>query len=722
MKLLLHYVLRQNSVVVELHEVQQHCPVAMTYASLGRKGCERYRMRALIRAVLLGAVSVFAAMCFVPFSMSQSLPGSQADSPEAHPAPDEAAKDVASMDLEHLAQADVVVPAFSQEVVSVTGTESTIGRSPAAVYVITEEMIRRSGVTTLPEALRLAPGLDVARIDANKWAISSRGFNGRYANKLLVLLDGRSVYTPGFAGVFWETLDYPLQDIDHIEVIRGPGATVWGENAVNGVINIITKNTRDTQGSLIASGGGNVDTTINAARHGGVLAQDVTYRVYAKQFERDRFAGVLLPAEDDGRMQRCGFRIDGDLDKCDCDSFMLQGDIYTGTMGENGFIAQPPPTFVSTYTNDDQLGGGHILGRWTHKISEEESTALQAFYDRTQRDLFIADVVYDTFDVNFQHDVRLNAIHKAIWGWEYRSMRVNALTNDPFVYQTEPPEVDIQRVGGFLMDEMSLIDDELTFYIGSRISYNTFTKVEVQPTARLLWAITDRQIAWAAVSRAVRVPSASDRGVRFTAFTPDPVPSYLVYEGNPSVASENLIAYEIGYREQTTKSFSWDVTVFYNHYTDLIGNEVTAIVPGPIPTIVNTFANNTTTDTAGVEWSATTSMTDAWRLTSWYSFQGNVDTLRCPSNQAFLMSSWDLPHRVEFDLIGRYVDSISTLGVPSYISLDARLGWRPTANLELSVVGQNLLDQDRLEFVDRDTAVATTAVPRGVYGQIVWRY
>jgi iron complex outermembrane receptor protein len=675
---------------------------------------------ALMNAASMAAASVFAVTFFVPRCMAQPSSSSQTDTPTERSAPDGAAQDVLDMNLEQLAQADVVVPAFDQAVVSVTGTESTIGRSPAAVFVITEEMICRSGVTSLPEALRMAPGLDVARIDANKWAISSRGFNGRFANKLLVLLDGRSVYTPGFAGVFWEVLDYPLQDIDRIEVIRGPGATLWGENAVNAVINIITKNARDTQGLLIAAGGGDYDESINVARYGGVLAEDVYYRVYGKHFERDSFKGVLLPAEDDGRMKRFGFRIDGALDKCDRDSFMLQGDIYSGTTGENGFIAAPPPTFVEPYTYNDQLDGGHILGRWTRRFSEDESASLQVFYDRTQRYLNISDSAFNTFDVHFQHDVRLNHIHKATWGLEYRNMLLSAPTNNPFVFEYQPSELNIDRVGGYLMDEISLIDDQLTLDLGSRVSYNDFTQVEVQPTARILWAITDRQVAWGAVSRAVRIPSAGERVQRFTLFSPSPGPAYLEFVGNSAVQAENLMAYEIGFREQTTDWFSWDVTAFYNRYTDLIDFEVTGFVPGVVPTIVNDFANNLNADTAGVELSATLSMTDDWRLTSWYGFLENTDTLISPRNQAFLMSSWDLPRRFEFDLMGRYVDRRPEIDVPSYISLDARLGCQPTANLELSVVGQNLLDRDRLEFVD--FLAAPTAVPRGIYGQAVWRF
>ncbi|MEX0643087.1 MAG: TonB-dependent receptor [Pirellulales bacterium] len=677
---------------------------------------------ALMNAVLLGTASVLAGTSFVPCCTAQPSPGIQSDTLTEPPVLDDAANDVLDMELEQLAQADVVIPSFQQEVVSVTGSESSIGRSPAAVFVITEEMIRRSGVTSIPEALRMAPGLDVARINANRWAISSRGFNGRFANKLLVLVDGRSVYTLGFAGVFWETLDYPLQDIDRIEVIRGPGAVVWGENAVNGVINIITKNARDTQGALIAAGGGDVDESINVARYGGILADDVYYRVYAKQFERDGFEGLILPAEDDWRMKRLGFRIDGDLDKCDYDSFMLQGDIYSGRAGESGFLAAPPPTFIEPYTNNDQLDGGHILGRWTRRFSDEESASLQAFYDRTQRYTALSDSAFDTLDLKFQHDLQLNSDHKITWGLEYRYMNASLPSNNPFVFEFQPPEFNVERVGVFIMDEIPLIDDELTFYVGSRVSYNDFTDVEVQPTARILWAITERQIAWAAVSRAVRTPSGLERYFRFTQFSPTPAPSYLEILGDSAVEAENLVAYEIGYREQTTDWFSWDVTAFYNHYTDFVGTEFAGFVPAPVPTVIVEFANNATVDTAGVESSATVSLTEDWRLTSWHAFLDNTDTPLSPRNTAFLMSSWDLPRRFEFDLMGRYVDARSTIGVPSYISLDARLGWRPTANLELSVVGQNLLQEERLEFVDFADTSAPTAVPRGIYGQIVWRY
>lgn len=676
-----------------------------------------------VAGILLGA-SLCAAQA--PPAI-ESLPGP--DSPAADDAFDPAARDVLDMDLEQLTRADVVVRAFETEVTSVTRTESTIGRSPAAVYVITEEMIRRSGATSLPEALRLAPGLNVARIGSNKWAITSRGFNSRFSNKLLVLIDGRSIYTPAFAGIFWEATDVVLQDIERIEVIRGPGATMWGENAVNGVINIITKSAKDTQGLLIAAGVGDYDESINVVRYGGMLAPGVHYRVYGKHFERDSFPAfpdAVLPPQDDWRMGRVGFRIDGSMDACDYDTFMLQGDLYNGKAGETGFLAAPPFVFIEPYVHDDYLAGGHVLGNWTRRFSDEESATLQVYFDRTIRNVVFADSSFDTFDVEFQHTFPLNPYHQITWGVEYRNMRSRGDTVNPFAFEFTPARTNIERAGLFVTDKIDLVDDELTLYVGSRFSYNTFTHFEIQPTARLLWAITERRIAWAAVSRAVRTPSVAERDIRQIAPLFDPTFGVIHFQldGSKNLKAETLVAYELGYREQVTEWFSWDVTAFYNSYDHLIGLDDAGFDFGPPFTLFAVFANNMSASTSGLETSATLDMTDHWQLTGWYALLDIGLGDASPRNQAHLMSSWDLGRRIEFDLIARYVDNVPPTffgpAVPSYTTLDARLGWRPNRNFELSVVGQNLLETQHVEFVG--LSGSPIGIPRGIYGQATWRY
>lgn len=637
-------------------------------------------------------------------------------------------EDILDLDIEELGKVDIVVPSFDVEVTSVTRSESTVGKSPAAVFVVTQEMIRRSGATSVPEALRLVPGLQVARIDAHTWAISSRGFNLRFSSKLLVLIDGRSVYTPLYSGVFWETQDLILQDIQRIEVIRGPGATAWGANAVNGVISIITKQAEDTQGAMISSSGGDQDKWINSVRYGGNLGEEFHYRVYAKHLERN--SGFSPDgAHDDWRMQRYGLR--GEWLAGECDTVTFQGELHDGRLGTH-MLAQPIPTspFTQELLNDTSTSGGFALTRWTRRLDDDSEHSLQVYYDRTERDEVGLGFGIDVFDVDFQHRFLAARRHHVTWGARYRHVSDKTESDNPFALSFDPADRYTNLVSGFVQDEISIVDDEITLTAGSKFEHNDFTGFEIQPSIRALWAPDERQAVWAAVSRAVRRPARADDDVRFRSLL---APPFVLgaFQGSRDTASEDLTALEVGYRVQQADTLAWGVATFFNIYDDLLTMTPTSPIGGFPPTGTFQLNNVGNGETYGGELNWQWQVADDWRLTGWYSFlqiqthnSPGEDGLEgnSPHHQAFLMSSWDLPCRFEFDVITRYVDNVPAVDVSDYISMDLRLGWRPNDEWELSVVGQSLLEGHRLEFRPVVLQEQETEVNRGIYAQVVWRH
>lgn len=639
--------------------------------------------------------------------------------------------DILSMNLEQLTRVDVVAPSLDMVVTTVTRQESTVGRSPTAIYVVTQDMIRRSGARTIPDVLRMVPGLQVARLDANKWAVSSRGFNSQFANKMLVQIDGRVVYTQTFGGVWWDEVDVLLQDIDRIEVIRGPGATVWGSNAVNGVINIIRKRAADTQGALLAGGGGTEERGFSNARYGGQIGNDIHYRVYAKQFERDAGHAPLGTAHDDWRQVRSGFRMDWQPDSLDF--VTLQGDYFEGASGTEQIVAAPQFPFVDDFVGDSIARGRNILFRWTRTPDCCSSWSLQLFYDRIERHyspFFIED--RDVFDLDFQHQVRLNDRHNFIWGFGYR-LHDDRTQTDGFVFDLDPAKRSTDRFGYFLQDEITLLHDRLFFIAGSKFEHNDFTGFEYQPSGRLLWTPDQRRTGWASISRAVRVPTRVEDDLILR--LPPTMNVYPEFMGTRQIEAEDVLAYEAGFRAQPRDEFSWDLAVFYNDYNNLIGLRPGPVGfrPGiPLPVLPLTVVNAVDAQTYGYEFRATYQVRRNWHLHGSYSFlrmflQGAPDAQnpsgvagQSPRNQVYLRSWWDLGANWEFDLIGRYVDSLPDLNVPSYIQMDARLGWRPRHNLELAIVGLNLLDSHHLEFRDPLLGFVATEVERSVYGMVTW--
>ena len=644
---------------------------------------------------------------------------------------------LADLDIDQLAKTPVVVPSMDTPVTSVSKQESTVGHSPAAIFVITPEMIRRSGATCIPETLRMVPGMEVAHIDANKWAISCRGFNGLYANKLLVLIDGRTVYTPVFSGVYWDTQDVVMEDIERIEVIRGPGGTLWGANAVNGVINIITKSAKNTQGAYVMAGGGTQEQFNGAVRYGGMIGDDGYYRIYAKNFDRGPFFDPVGPQYDAWRQGRFGFRTDLNLDRDKANTLTVQGDHYVGESGFYDFITNTiPPAFQQAVQGNEQVTGDNVLARLRHVYDADSDWALQVYYDQYQRDYYATNQLVKTYDVDFQYRFPLADRHKLTCGAGFRGIHDKLITMDAFTLQFISPERTYNLTSQFIQDEVTLVEDLLDLTMGVKLEQNAFTGFEVQPSARLLWTPDRRHSAWGAISRAVRTPSRADDDIVTTLSAIEPFVFPRVY-GNRGFQSEELIAYEVGYRAQSTENFSWDIAAFYNVYERLrsagYGDPFPEDEPTPEHEIYPMILiNGASAQTYGVELTGNWSISERWRLYGQYTlFHMNMENNPMktsegvdPNNQIYLRSSWDLRRDLDLDLIARYVDDLPEINVPSYISMDVRLGWRPRKHLELAVVGQNLLDSHHQEFNSTMDSLftPTTLVPCGVYGTVAWRY
>jgi len=652
--------------------------------------------------------------------------------------------DVTAMSMEDL---------MNMKVTSVSKRTQKVADAAAAIFVITQEDIRRSGATSIPEALRMAPGLQVARIDENKWAIGSRGFNGRFDNKLLVLIDGRSVYTPLFSGVYWNVQDVMLEDVDRIEVIRGPGATLWGANAVDGVINVITKKAKSTQSTVVTAGAGTEERAAGGARYGSKLGDNTYYRAYAKYFDWGPSAYPSgMTAHDGWDALRGGFR--ADWTPTGANSLTLQGDIYRSRFDETLTVASLSPPYSNTFPNDGKYSGGNLLGRWNH-TSERSSMSLQMYYDNTTiNDHSLFGDHQNIFDIDFQHAFHTGDSQQFVWGFGYRSIRDK---NDPsFTVSLQPNQVTLNQFSTFLQDEISLVDNRLQITLGSKFERNGFTGFEVEPNARLLWTVTPNQSIWTAVSRAVRTPALTEEGLRLnsavippgTPSNPAPLPVVLAVFGSPQFNSEDLLAYELGYRVQATSNLSLDLATFYNNYSGLRtaepGTPRVEANPAP-PDIVVPFvaSNKMSGGTYGVELFADWKVVPKWRLAGSYSYlqmniHKNADSLdptpdnpngSSPRHQWYLRSSVDLPKHFEQDTTVRFVDHLPSLNfagavgaVPSYYSLDAHLGWRPVTSLELSIGGQNLLDNWHLEFLPDFVKTSPTVVKRSIFGSITVKF
>lgn len=619
--------------------------------------------------------------------------------------PQESAADLKKLSLAELMEI---------EVTSVSRRPEKLSESPSAIQVITGEDIRRSGASNLPDALRLADNLTVAQKASHAWAITARGFNTDLANKLLVLIDGRTVYTPLFSGVFWDRQDTLLEDVDRIEVISGPGGTQWGANAVNGVINVISKSARDSQGLYLEGGGGTQLRGFAGLRYGGALAEDVHFRVYAKYFDRD---GEVFPngrdAGDSWRLGQGGFRLDSL--QSEKNSLTLQGDFYGGDAER-----------ATGGTSD--VGGGNVLFRWSRAASARSNTTLQLYFDRTHlSDPIPASVInslplapagrlvddLDTLDLDFQHRLAVGSAHRLVWGLAYRFTH-DEVGNAPALAFV-PPILDRNLFSAFAQDEFA-VSPSVAVTLGSKVEHNDYTGFEVEPSLRLRWNSSSRTTLWAAVSRAVRAPSRVDRHERLPTPGLAPLVENLLVGGR-NFRSETLVAWEAGLRAQIAQKAQGSLSAFYNRY-----DSIRSTSPSPPPSALGLplfFENNLEASTHGLEVSLDYQPTAWWRLHTGYAFLGEdvrvapgktdfnkaLNETADPRHQWAARSSVNVGSAVEADLAIRRVGSFTfnsagvPATVPAYTEATAQLAWRATKRLGLSVVGQNLLHARHLEYV-----------------------
>jgi iron complex outermembrane receptor protein len=599
------------------------------------------------------------------------------------------------------------------EVTSISMRPEKLTEVASAVQIITGEDIHRSGVTRLPEALRLVSNLQMGQANSHDWAITARGFNGLpsaggiLANKLLAMVDDRIIYNPLFGGVYWDVQNVLLQDVDRVEVVSGPGGTLWGANAVNGVINVVTKSAKETQGLYASGAAGSFLKNTSQLRYGFRIDSTIFFRVYGQHFDQKN---TVLEngkgAQDAWNMNQGGFRMDYYPSKAN--TLTLQGDFYGGN--ENDSIKN---------TNTD---GQNILGRYKHNFSDQSNLIVRAYYDRTWRKTpnSVQPFFYElnTYDFDIQHRFPIGEKHSILWGGAYRLQkdRTASTFNPPRTAPSfDPINRDMPLYSGFVQDEIALIPNLIKLTAGSKFLHNVFSGFEIQPSARVAWTLNNRNTIWTAVSRAVRIPTRFD--------------SDITTRATQRFSSEKITAYEIGYRVRPIDQLSLSFSTFYNQYSNL--RSIDTLSSAPPPTLV--LANSQRAESWGFEFSGNFRATDWWRLRGGFTyFDKNISPTSAkvlpisgafegvdPKNIFMFQSVMDLPNNLQFDLVGRYADALppiaaSTPGVPSYFTFDTRFAWQ-FKSFEISVVGQNLWENQHSE-------VGLSKIPRSIYGKISCRF
>ncbi len=626
------------------------------------------------------------------------------------------------------------------QVTTVSKEPEEVWKTPAAIFVITQQDIQRSGVTSIPEALRLAPGVEVARITSDEWAIGIRGFNSRLSRSVLVLIDGRIVYSPLTAGVYWEVQDYILEDIDRIEVIRGPGGTIWGPNAVNGVINIITKSSKETLGGLASGGAGNIEQGFGEARYGASYGPDFTYRVYGKGFSlapEYHSDGINY---DSWQAGQAGFRMD--WNKGARDSYTLSGDGYMQEAGESVPTStyNPPANYI--FNNFAHLSGANLLWHWQRKLGDKKDFHITAYYDRTERHELNFGDNRNTADVDFVDEFPL-ARQEISWGagvYVSHGSEIQILTGLMFV----PPVRTDQFYTAFIQDNLTLVRNRLALLAGPRFIKTNYTGALVEPSVRLLYTPTATQSLWAGFTQAVRTPADVERDFYLASFigtAPNGLPLFARFNANRNFQSERLNGYELGYRRLLKSKLYLDIASFFNQYRNLLSEDLAGPIfledtPAPPHLLLPAeFGNGLVATTEGGEIAPEWQPTKFWRLTGWYSFlemhvkkaPGSADLGSAPGvqgsspqHQVLLQSALDLPKSVSFDFQIRYVSALPALTVPAYWTGDANLGYSLTKQLRLSIVGNNLFQPFHYEF--NYDPLGLVGIERSVYGKITWQW
>jgi iron complex outermembrane receptor protein len=622
------------------------------------------------------------------------------------------------------------------EVTTVSKQPAEVWRTPAAITVITQDDIRRSGVTTLPELLRLVGGVQVSRLDSDHWAIGIRGLTNAFSKALLVMIDGRSVYTPLFGGVYWQVQETPLEDVERIEVIRGPGGTIWGSNAVTGVINVITKHPRDTVGVLVSAGAGNVDQGRASVRFGDTLGDALSYRVYATGSVRDAQHHDDGDPFDDWSLGQAGFNLD--FSRGDGGSLRLQGDTYTGTMGERTAVGSYAPPSRLVLRGDDIVRGGNVLARWERDIPGGTRLRLQGYYDRTVRNAIHFGEDRNTVDVDVLLRTPLARRHQLSWGAGVRNSRSNTTQLQPTL-SVVPEDRDQRLASLFAQDEIEILPDQLFLTVGAKLEHNSYSGWEVQPSARMLWRVDTQESLWGAVTRAVRTPSRIETDLRLTAFgLPSPL-AYVQVAGTPAFDAEGLVSLEGGYRRLLTPSLYLDVTAFHNTFDGLASYAtfVPSVQTSPVPHLLfsSTYQNGIKAVSDGFE------VAGDFRPRSWLRTRGayalfSIDTKTragyredplnlqayqdsVPRHQGSVQASLTLPGRIEVDYVQRAVSRIVFNGVPSYVTGDARVGWGVASGVTLALAAQNLWAPDHVEFARSD--FQPIGIRRSAFVSVTWR-
>ena len=713
--------------------------------------------------LLAGKRTASRHFVFLLLLWSVSSPG-QAQTPAS------SGNDIANKSIEELMNIDVT---------SVSRKEQKLSKAPAAVYVITQQAIERSGANTIPDLLRMVPGVQVAQVEADRWAISVRGFNDIYSNKVLVLVDGRTVYTPSFSGVYWDQLDVPLDTIERIEVVRGPGGTVWGANAVNGVISIITKSSKDTLRTSVSARADIGQTNDYEARYGGSIGSEFSYRAFGHY---SSFASLTTPngfsGNDAWRMRHAGFR--ADWNRSSANTFMLEGGLFDTNGGQS--VLAPSNLISGISPGKLTNSGADILAQWTHRYSGASDSSLRVYDTNYLRhDTGITEKL-NVLDFDYQHHLLIGSKNDVVWGAGYRYTSDNIgspvdnsrmLSKIGYAALFRPPAKDYSLFSTFLQDEIH-VTENLSLTVGSKFEHNAFSGFEYEPSARLAWTPTGAQTVWLSASKAVRQPSRFDTGL-YVGFPSIPLaPGLTVAQnlsGNPNFKAEQLFDYEAGYRIAPSSRLLVDLAAYYSFYNNLESAqltkpEFTAGPDGLLITLPLTFGNSYKAQNYGSEIDVTLNAASRWKLVGSYSwlkmnvytgasgtaaalqsFTSNPVTSALPAvflqsllqglngfavgtnsiggtsphHQFGIQSYLDLTSKLTFDNSLYFVAGLPAKGIPAYARLDSRLGWKVRKGIEASIVGQNLASPHHLEFGNVEQAIATE-VDRTVFGKIVWTF
>lgn len=640
------------------------------------------------------------------------------------------------------------------EVTTANKSSQKLAEVPAAIFVLTQDDIRRSGASTIPDVLRLVPGLEVGQLDGNKWAVSARGFNRRFANKLLVLMDGRTLYTPLFSGVFWEIHGTVMEDIERIEVIRGPGATVWGANAVNGIVNIITKRAAATNGNLLSATVGTEDKGIVSARSGGQVSDKTYARGFVHASSRDeQYSAAADGTHDDWNLIRTGFRIDHDAGARR--NVTIQGEAYQGSMGEKVTIPLTTAPYSEAIVQDNDVNGHFLMGTWRNELTPDSNVTLQAYYDHNQRvnPSVVGDDNRDIFDLDLHHTFPVGDANELHWGAGYRLITDKIAGTATMT--TTPAEETAHFASGFVQDIIKLSGDGTALTLGTKYEYSDVSDDAWLPSARINVPLSSPVSVWGAASRALRSTSRVERSIRLntttvppsTALNPSNSPLVSQLTGNPSVEGENMRAYELGVRVLPTSQLSINVAAYAHHFDELrtfergqrycaASGAAPPCAAGDYIIQLRTMDNQAHGDVYGVETDADWRATSWWRLRAVFAYvnievttdASSTDTTteaaegRSPTHNGSLVSNIDLSRTVEFDIIVRYVDDLPADGIPAYTALDSHIAWRPTRQLELALIGRNLTDPHHPEFLPDIIATQATEVERSVSARVIWHF